>query len=155
MTERSSPFMSLWRPFEMGKEHNTLKALKKYRISAVQALVRLNVSLLFYLLPIFAQSVGPNISILWRNVQKWGHLKKISNFPCANTLTWTELLVSWPPPPPLTACRLCLSQSFYLSLFSFTFFPSKFNLVFCSDGEELGSFMPDTVEYIKLQQKYK
>lgn len=62
------------------------------------------------------------------------------------------------PPTPHqlpSALPLCLPQSFYLSLSPFPFSPPKFNLVFASDGEELGSFMPGAVEYIKLQEKYK
>lgn len=62
-----------------------------------------------------------------------------SNIPCASTLTWTELPVSWSP--TLTTHRLLcvfLNLSIYLSP-PYTFSPKKFNLVCGTDGKELGS----------------
>lgn len=102
----------------MGKEDNTLKALKKYWISAVRALVRLNVSLLFHFLSLFSQSVCPRVSIPWRNVRGGGIWKEIKRplCQCAYMNRFTSFMTPHPSPPTACSLSLCLSQSFYLSL---------------------------------------
>lgn len=118
--------------FEMGKEDNTLKALKKYWISAVRALVRLNVSLLFHFLSLFSQWGFPHISIPRGNVQGggclgWGrvglcrglgHIKEIKHPLCQCAYMNRFTIFMTPTSPPLaTYYLLSLSVSLNLSIY--------------------------------------
>lgn len=142
---KSCSSVSLWRPIKIRKGDNTFRALKKNWISAEWTHCWIECYFLSICLSSHTSSFGKCAKgEIWKEIKyplpQYAYMHRFTDF--------------MTPTPHHLHCQLFLSASIILSLLPFPFSAPKIQSCVCLwwRGALVG-FMPDTVEYIKLQEK--